>query len=416
MRVVLGVGGGIAAHKAIDVLRAMQQRGHEVQVVMTRASQEFIQPLAFAALSGKKVITSLFSQDGSQDTLSSAVEHIAVARDNDLLVVAPATADLLAKFAGGQADDFLTTLNLALRPSQVVLAPAMNTAMWEHPATRANLETLRSFGCLIVDPAEGWLACGTMGAGRLADPLHIAEAVDARLAPEPKQDLEGETILITAGPTQEPIDPVRYISNRSSGKMGYAIAEAALSRGARVILISGPVNIPAPAHSELTSVRTAKEMRKAVLDHLEEASIIIKSAAVADYQVTEVPKQKLKKTAARLSLELDPTPDILAEVGQKKGDRLLIGFAAETENLIEEARRKMVSKQCDMVVANLINQDGLGFESDRNQVEIITRAGERVQAGPANKCEIADRILDQVSTLRLSLRSADGQPVLKSSA
>ena len=382
----------------------MQQRGHEVQVVMTHAAQEFIQPLTFASLTGKKVITDLFPQDGAQDTLSSSVEHIAVARENDLLVVAPATADLLAKFAGGQANDFLTTLYLAFKPSQVLLAPAMNSAMWEHPATRANLETLRAYGCRIVDPDEGWLACGTVGAGRLADPARIAESIDGFMESKAKQDLSGETVLITAGPTQEPIDPVRYISNRSSGKMGYALAEAALSRGARVILVSGPVHIPAPARAELTSVTTARQMRVAVLEHLDEATIIIKAAAVADYHVADVPKQKLKKTAARLSLELDPTPDILAEVGQRKGDRLLIGFAAETENLIEEARRKMTSKHCDMVVANLINQDGLGFESDRNQVEIITSSGERVHAGPAEKREIADRILDEVAMLRLSLR------------
>lgn len=406
MRVVLGVGGGIAAYKAAEVVRALQQRGHEVQAVMTRAAQEFVQPLTFAALTGRKVITGLFSQDGAEDTLSSAVEHIAVAQEHDLLVVAPATADLLAKFAAGLSDDFLSTLYLAFK-GQVVLAPSMNSSMWEHPATRANLETLRRRGCLIVDPDDGWLACGSVGAGRLADPLRIADSVDMLSGLKQKQDLAGETVLITAGPTQEPIDPVRYISNRSSGKMGYALAEAALGRGARVILISGPVNIPAPGRSELTSVRTAQEMRTAVLEHLDEATIIIKSAAVADYHVSEVPKQKLKKTAARLSLELDPTPDILAEVGQKKGDRLLIGFAAETENLIEEARRKMVSKQCDMVVANLINQDGLGFESDRNQVEIITRSGERVQAGPADKREIADRILDQIAILRLSLRAVD---------
>jgi phosphopantothenoylcysteine decarboxylase/phosphopantothenate--cysteine ligase len=408
MRVVLGVGGGIAAYKAAEAVRALQQRGHEVQVVMTRAAQEFIQPLTFAALTGKKVITGLFSQDDAQETLSSAVEHIAVAQENDVLAVAPATADLIAKFALGLADDFLTTLYLAFK-GQVVLAPAMNSAMWEHPATRANMETLRRRGCVIVDPDEGWLACGTVGAGRLADPLRIAESIDALTGLKHKQDLEGETVLITAGPTQEPIDPVRYISNRSSGKMGYALAEAALRRGARVILVSGPVNIPAPGGIELTLVRTAREMRKAVLEHLAEATIIIKSAAVADYHVSEVPKQKLKKTAARVSLELDPTPDILAEVGQKKGDRLLIGFAAETENLIEEARRKMISKHCDMVVGNLINQDGLGFESDRNEVEIITRSGDRVHAGPANKRDIAERILDQVALLHLSLRAADAK-------
>jgi phosphopantothenoylcysteine decarboxylase/phosphopantothenate--cysteine ligase len=404
MRLVVGVGGGIAAYKSADLVRALQQRGHDVQVVMTRAATEFVQPLTFAALTGHKVVTGLFSQSGGEETLSSAVEHIALAHDNDVLIVAPATADLLARFAHGLADDFLTTLYLAF-PGKVVLAPAMNTAMWDHPATKANLDLLRGRGCSVVDPDEGWLACGTLGAGRLPDPVRIAEHIDSFI--RRKQDLGGESILVTAGPTQEALDPVRYVSNRSSGKMGYAIAQAAEQRGARVVLISGPVTIPEPPRIKVVHVRTAHEMRKAVLEHLEDASIIIKSAAVADYYIANVPQQKLKKTATRLSLELDPTPDILAEIGQRKGDRLLIGFAAETENLLEEARRKMVSKDCDMLVANLVNRDGLGFEADQNEVEIITRSGKTVHAGPAEKREIAERILDQVATLRLSLRAIE---------
>ncbi|MBV9610944.1 MAG: bifunctional phosphopantothenoylcysteine decarboxylase/phosphopantothenate--cysteine ligase CoaBC [Acidobacteriaceae bacterium] len=404
MRVVLGVGGGIAAYKSAELVRALQQRGHQVQVVMTRAAQEFIQPLTFASLTGRKVITGQFSQTGGEETLSSAVEHIAVAQENDVLLVAPATADLLAKFASGFADDFLSTLHLAFT-GRVVLAPAMNSAMWSHPATQANLDILRKRGCAIVEPDEGWLACGTLGPGRLADPEQIAATVDSLT--RQRTDYQGEFVLVTAGPTQEPIDPVRYISNRSSGKMGYAIAEMAARRGAQVVLISGPVNLPVPPNVERIPVRTAQEMRKAVLEHLADSTIIIKSAAVADYYVSEIPNQKLKKTATRLSLELDPTPDILAEIGQQKGDRLLIGFAAETHNLIEEARRKMISKHCDMVVANLVSQDGLGFESDRNEVEIITRCGQMVHAGPADKSEIAEKILDQVATLRLSLRTVD---------
>ncbi|HEY3939750.1 MAG TPA: bifunctional phosphopantothenoylcysteine decarboxylase/phosphopantothenate--cysteine ligase CoaBC [Bryobacteraceae bacterium] len=404
MRVLVGVGGGIAAYKAAELVRALQQRGHEVQVILTRAAQEFIQPLTFAALTGRKVITGLFSQDSAQDTLASAIEHIAVAQENDVLVVAPATADLLAKFACGLADDFLSTLHLAFA-GPVVLAPAMNNVMWAHPATQANLDTLRRRGCAIVDPDEGWLACGTIGAGRLASPERIAAEVDSLMST--KRDLEGESLLITAGPTQEAIDPIRYLSNRSSGKMGYAIAEAAARRGARVVLVSGPVNLPPPPNIEVIPVRTAQEMRKAVLDHLDSATIIIKAAAVADYYLAKVPQQKLKKTATRLSLELDPTPDILAEIGQQKGDRLLIGFAAETENLLEEARRKMISKKCDMLVANLVNRDGLGFESEQNEVDIITRSGQTVHAGPADKREIAARILDQVALLRLSLHAVD---------
>lgn len=404
MRVVLGVGGGIAAYKSAELVRSLQERGHEVRVVMTRAAEGFIRPLTFAALTGRKVITGLFSDRSADETLSSAVEHIAVAQSNDLLVVAPATADVIAKFAHGLADDFLSTLYLAFT-GRVVIAPAMNTAMWEHPATQANLDTLRGRGCSIVDPGDGWLACGSVGAGRLADPERLAAHVDSLVYQ--KHDLKGEYLLVTAGPTQEPIDPVRYISNRSSGKMGYAIADAAAKRGARVLLVSGPVNIPVPAGVELVPVQTAQQMRSAVLDHLPEATIIIKSAAVADYYVSEIPKQKLKKTQTRLSLELDPTPDILAEIGHRKGDRLLVGFAAETQNPIEEARRKMISKQCDMMVANLVGRNGTGFESDRNEVEIITRSGQTVHAGPADKKQIAERILDQVATLRLSLRTVD---------
>ncbi len=404
MRIVLGVGGGIAAYKSAELVRALQERGHQVQVVMTRAAQEFIQPLTFSALTNRKVITSLFSSPSDSDILSSAVEHIAVAQENDVLVIAPATADLLAKFASGFADDFLSTLYLAFA-GQVILAPSMNTAMWEHPATQENLKTLRDRGCSVVDPDSGWLACGTIGAGRLADPVSIAERVEA--LKQQKRDFEGEIVLVTAGPTQEPLDPVRYISNRSSGKMGYALARTAATRGARVILISGPVGIARPHNIEIIPVRTAQEMRKAVLDNMSGASIIIKNAAVSDYYVSEVPRQKLKKTAARLSLELDPTPDILAEIGERKGDRLLIGFAAETQNLLDEARRKMVSKNCDMLVANLVDKEGLGFESDQNEVEMITRSGKTIHAGPADKQEIAERILDQIATLRLSVRAMD---------
>jgi len=404
MRVMLGVGGGIAAYKAAELVRQLQQRGHEVQVIMTRAAREFVQPLTFATLTGQKVVTDLFGQESASETLASAVEHIGLAQKSNALIVAPATADLLAKFASGLADDFLTTFHLAFI-GPIILAPAMNTAMWEHPATQKNLETLRARGCFVVDPDDGWLACGTVGAGRLPDPERIAAELD--LLAEQKKDLTGESVLITAGPTQEALDPVRYISNRSSGKMGFAMAEAAARRGARVLLISGPVNLPAPGNVEVIRVKTAQDMRKAVLENLEQSSIIVKSAAVADYYLAEVPQQKLKKTATRLSLELDPTPDILAEIGQQKGDRLLIGFAAETENLISEARRKMMAKQCDMLVANLVNRDGLGFESDLNEVDILTRSGRTVHAGPGAKKEIAEKILDQVAMLRLSLSTAE---------
>jgi phosphopantothenoylcysteine decarboxylase / phosphopantothenate---cysteine ligase len=402
VRIVLGVGGGIAAYKAAELVRALDRRGHEVQVVLTDAAQQFITPLTFAALSRKRVITDLFAPDTSGEaTLSSAVEHIGVAQENELLVIAPATADLLAKFAHGLANDFITTLYLAFT-GPVVLAPAMNTNMWNHPATQANTALLRQRGHVFVDPDEGWLACGTTGAGRLADIETIASTVEQ--VAHPKQDLEGETVLVTAGPTQEPLDPVRYITNRSSGKMGYAIAEAAAHRGAEVILISGPVHIPAPPGVRVIPVKTATEMRDVVMAHLATASVIVKTAAVADYHLRHIPEQKMKKTAARLSLELDPTPDILAEVGRKKEDRLLIGFAAETEHVIEEARRKLTTKNCDMVVGNLVGQEISGFESDLNEVYLVTRSGEPLHTGPAPKREIAERILDQVLPLRLAAR------------
>ncbi len=396
MRILLGIGGGIAAYKSAELARLLMQRGHAVQAVMTKAAQEFIQPLTFAALTGRKTLTDLFA-------IESAIEHVTVGQENDLLVIAPATADLMAKMAHGLADDFLTTLYLAF-PGPVVLAPAMNSGMWNHPATQANLAALRARGHRIVEPESGWLACGMTGPGRQADPETIASAIE-RALPH-RQDLEGETVLITAGPTQEPLDPVRYISNRSSGKMGYALAEAAAARGARVILISGPVHLKPPQGVETIPVRTAVEMRERVFENLAPATIVLKAAAVADFHLSKPPEQKVKKTAARISLELDPTPDILAELGSKKGDRLLIGFAAETQDLQREARRKLESKNCDMVVGNLVGPD-TGFDSDENEVTLALRTGENVEIGRAPKREIADRILDEALKLRLAIHAAD---------
>lgn len=403
MKVILGVTGGIAAYKAAEVARSLMERGVTVQVVMTDGAQEFVRPLTFAALTGQKVITNMFGTGSADETLSSSVEHIRVAQDNQALVVAPATADSLAKFTHGLANDFLSTLYLAFQ-GPVVMAPAMNTNMWEHPATRENLEVLKRRGHVIVEPGEGLLACGTYGAGRLAEPEAIVDAVMRVL--NPRRDLEGETVLITAGPTQEPLDPVRYVSNRSSGKMGYALAESAVSRGARVILVSGPVHLPEPRDLTLVRVSSAREMYAAVMGHVAESTIIIKSAAVADYHLAEIPQQKMKKTATRLTLELEPTPDILAAVGKVKGDRLLIGFAAETQNLLDEARRKLTSKNCDMVVANLVSQKGIGFESDQNEVTLVPRYGDPIQLRRAEKREIAEQIFDHVLTLRLALHAA----------
>jgi phosphopantothenoylcysteine decarboxylase / phosphopantothenate---cysteine ligase len=404
MRILLGVGGGIAAYKSAELARLLIERGHEVQVAMTAAAQEFIRPLTFAAITGKKVITGIFDQAGADSTLSSAIEHIAVAQDNEALAIAPATADLIAKLAHGIADDFLTTAYLAFT-GPVTVAPAMNAKMWLHPATQSNIEALRGRGHCIVDPEDGYLACGMVGPGRLAAIDAIADAIEREW--QRSRDLEGETVLITAGPTQEPLDPVRYISNRSSGKMGYALAEAAARRGARVILISGPVHLDPPRNVEIIRVRTAAQMREKVFENLDPADIVVKAAAVADFHLAKIPGQKIKKTAARISLELDPTPDILAELGRKKNGRLLIGFAAETENLQQEARRKLESKNCDMIVGNLVGGDSGGFESDENEVVLALRTGKTISLPRASKTEVAARIFDEALKLRLALAAAD---------
>jgi phosphopantothenoylcysteine decarboxylase/phosphopantothenate--cysteine ligase len=403
MHVVLGVGGGIAAYKAAELARSLMRQGYTVNPVLTRSACEFITPLTFAALTGRKVITDLFGNRSADEILASSVEHIQVAQENQVLVVAPATADLLAKFAHGLADDFLSTLYLAFAGA-VVLAPAMNTNMWNHPATVANMATLRARGHRIVGPDAGELACGTVGPGRLAELDQIVAAVNA--AALNRDDLSGEVVLISAGPTQEPLDPVRYITNRSSGKMGYALAEAAVARGARVILVSGPVHIPVPPGVEVVDVRSAHEMRDAIVGRMDEASIIIKSAAVADYHVANVSPNKIKKTATRLSLDLDPTPDILAEVGARKGDRLLIGFAAETNEMVAEARRKMQTKKADMVVGNFVNVAGTGFESDLNEVTLVMSTGETIPVARATKREIAHSIFDHALRLRLALHAS----------
>lgn len=410
MRVTLGVCGGIAAYKAAELARALQERGSTVQVVMTEAARQFVQPLTFAALTSEKVITGLWaaSSAAADETLSSAVEHIRVAQETDVLAVAPATADILAHFAHGFADDFLTTLYLAFT-GPVVLAPAMNTNMWQHPATRHNIDLLRGRGHVVIEPGQGLLACGVVGPGRLPDTAVIADTVisaDERTRRAQRQDLGGETVVITAGPTAEPLDPVRFLTNRSSGKMGFSLAEAAQTRGARVILITGPVSLPDPRDVEVIHVTTASEMRLAVLDHVEDATIIIKSAAVADYRVANVSPHKIKKTSARLTLELEPNPDILAELGQKKGDRLLIGFAAETDEMVSEARRKLHAKNADMIVGNWVNREGTGFHSDYNQVVLVTRTGETIELPHASKRDIADQILDQALRLRLALHAS----------
>jgi phosphopantothenoylcysteine decarboxylase/phosphopantothenate--cysteine ligase len=402
MKVALGVTGGIAAYKAAELVRLLQDRGIRVQVIMTRAAQEFVRPLTFAALSGEKVITELFGEAAQEPNIESAVEHIAVAQATDALVVAPATADVIAKFAHGEANDFLTTLYLATT-APVVIAPAMNVNMWEHAATQANVETLRQRGVRIVDPDSGYLACGMIGAGRLAANEKIVDAVLTALGATP--DLKGETILLTAGGTREPIDPVRYIGNRSSGKMGYALAEAAVRRGAKVILISGPTALKPPASVEFISVQTAREMRDAVMTNLERSSVVIKAAAVADFTVRNAAEQKIKRKGP-ITLELEPTADILAEVGARKGSRIVIGFAAETHDTLENARKKLQSKSLDAIVLNDVSQPGIGFDSERNAVTILS-ATSAENLPEMSKWEVAHRVLDAVVKIKSTRYTRD---------
>jgi phosphopantothenoylcysteine decarboxylase/phosphopantothenate--cysteine ligase len=395
MKIALGVCGGIAAYKAAEIVRLLQDRGVRVQVVMTRAAQEFVRPLTFAALSGEKVITDLFGSEDQQANVDSAIEHIAVAQSIDALLVVPATADLIARFAQGIANDFLSTLYLATT-APVIIAPAMNVNMWNHPATQANLEILRKRGVRIVEPGSGYLACGMVGEGRLAANESVLAATLEALGAS--QDLAGETVLVTAGPTCEKIDPVRYLTNRSSGRMGYAIAESALRRGARVLLVSGPTSIAPPAAADLTRVETAEEMRTAVLRLFPESTVVIKSAAVADFRPKDNLGQKIKRKGP-MTLELEPTTDILAELARNKTSQIIVGFAAETENVLENARKKLASKSLDAIVSNDVSREGVGFDSDRNAVTIITH-DEVVEVPETSKWEVAQRVLDQVVKLR----------------
>jgi len=398
MRVTVGVSGGIAAYKAAELVRALQRQALEVHVVMTAAAGKFVQPLTFAALTGHKVITSLWDEwdagDGSIE--QNGIEHIGEAQWADALVVAPATANILAKFAHGIADDFLSTLYLATT-APVLVAPAMNVNMWEHPATQANLETLRARGVRVVEPGTGELACGMVGAGRMAEPEAIAGAVLDALGRS--RDLAGEIVLVTAGGTREPLDPVRFIGNRSSGKMGYALAEAAHSRGAKVILISGPSALHPPAHCELVKVTTADQMRQAVLERMTEATLIIKAAAVADYRPVNVSEQKLKRTGP-MTLELAPTEDILAEVvRRRRPGQLIVGFAAETENRMENGRAKLLAKGADAIVVNDVSGEGMGIDADLNAAAFLTLTTS-IELPELPKRNLADRILDEILSLR----------------
>ena len=403
MRITLGVTGGIAAYKSAELVRRLQDEGHSIQVVMTRAAREFITPLTFAALSGQRVITDLFTnQPGGEGSLDSSIDHIAVAQRTDLLLVAPATADILAKFARGVADDFLTTLYLACT-APVVIAPAMNINMWQHVATQENVATLRVRGVRIVEPSEGYLACGMTGSGRLAEQEEILKAVREVLKTE--QDLAGETVLVTAGPTCEDIDPVRFLTNRSSGKMGYAVAASAAGRGARVALVSGPTSLETPQGVERIDVRTAEEMLRAVQERFTACTMAVFAAAVADYRPAEKASQKIKRGKDTVTLRLEPNPDILATVAREKGERLVIGFAAETERVAENARKKLTLKNADLVVANDISSEGAGFDHDTNIVTLFSRDGRDLPLPRLSKAEAAQRILDEALRLRSALKS-----------
>ncbi len=405
MKITVGVTGGVAAYKAAELVRELQRKALDVHVVMTDGAQRFIQPLTFAALTGHRVITSLWQDEqagGSAREASpaedrhSSIDHIEAAQTTDALVVAPATADTLARFAHGRADDFLSTLYLATT-APVILAPAMNVRMWEHPATQANVALLVERGARIVPPATGELACGMVGAGRLAPVESIVETVLSVL--HHSNDLAGETILITAGGTREAVDPVRFLGNRSSGKTGYALAEAARRRGARVVLVSAPTALRPPAGVECVQVITAQQMRDAVFAHLDQATIVIKAAAVADYRPRALAEQKLKRSGP-LVLELEPTEDILAEIVRRRAPGVLvIGFAAETENVLTHGRDKLLRKGADAIVLNDVSREGVGFDADRNAATFLTGAT-AIDLPEMAKSALADRILDETLCLR----------------
>jgi phosphopantothenoylcysteine decarboxylase/phosphopantothenate--cysteine ligase len=398
-KVTLGVTGGIAAYKSAELVRALQQHSLDVHVVMTRAAEEFVRPLTFATLTGHKVITSMWQTDAYE---SGSIEHISEAESTGLLLVAPATAHTLAKFAHGLADDFLSTLYLATT-APVIVAPAMNVNMWNHAATQANLATLLQRGVEIIEPGSGYLACGMIGSGRLAEIDAIVHAVLARIQRVNENDLAGETVLITAGGTREPIDPVRFIGNRSSGRMGYALAEAARARGAKVILISAPAALATPAGCARIDVTTASQMHTAVLAHLPQATMVIKAAAVSDFRPAAAAAQKLKRSGP-LTLTLEPTEDIAQSVAARRNPgTLLIAFAAETaidtQELIRNAREKLERKGADAIIANDVSQPGLGFDSEQNAATFITATRE-VTFPAQSKLSLAHRILDEVAQLR----------------
>lgn len=392
---ILGVTGSIAAYKAVYLLRELTRLGAGVTVVLTEAAQKFVGPLTWRTLSGRPVLTDLFDPE-----TEAAVEHVALAERADALLVAPATANVLAKAAHGIADDFLTTLLLACR-GPLLMVPAMDGGMWNHPAVQSNVATLRSRGVAVLDPEVGELASGLSGPGRFPEVEVIVEALSRLLTP--RKDLSGERILVTAGPTREPVDPVRYLSNRSSGKMGYAIALAALRRGAEVVLVSGPTALTPPPGAVFVPVQTVEEMREAVLQHLPAVSVVIKAAAVADYRPAQASAAKIASKQERLSIRLAPTPHILTEVAAKKGRAFLVGFAAETHDVAAHAREKLRTTGIDLLVANDVSRAGIGFESDDNEVLLLDRWGGVQELPRMPKLQVAHAILDRILSLRAAV-------------
>jgi len=393
MKIALGVSGGIACYKAAEILRRLQDRGFDVVVAMTKGATQFVTPLTFRALSGHKVYVDMFDGAATGGDFDGAFDHILVAESVDLFLVAPATADCIAKLAAGMANDFLTTFHLAVT-APVVIAPAMNTRMWQHPSVQANLRTLETRGVRVIAPETGLMACKTVGPGRLAPVETIVDFVSDLLAR--KADLQGRRILVTAGPTVEDIDPVRFISNRSSGKMGFAIARAAADRGADVTLISGPTEIEFP---NVIRVRSTEEMRRAVVDHFDGVDVVIKAAAPLDFRPATQAQQKLKKSSADANIQLEATPDILLELGKRKNGKILVGFAAETENLQKNGQEKLKAKNLDLIVINPVGGPDSGFASDTNRATILDANGGVQEIPLVSKSAMADAILDRVVEL-----------------
>ena len=398
MKVALGVSGGIAAYKAVEVLRGLQRAGCVVRVAMTRRACEFIQPLTFRALSGSHVIVDDYAPDNPDP-----IAHITFSQSADLLIVAPATANIIAKFANGVADDFLTSTYLACS-APVLVAPAMNTTMWEHPATQRNLQRLRADGVYLIEPDAGEMACGTIGPGRLSEPERIVAAALEILSKsklDQKKDLAGERFLITVGATREEIDPVRFISNRSSGRMGFALAEAALRRGGEVTVVTGATTATPPSGIRIVPALSAEEMSQAVARERVNASVFIGAAAVADYRPSQRADQKIKKTDDSITLTLERTPDVLSQVAASRSNGMLVvGFAAETENVLDNARAKLRSKNLDVIIANDVAREDSGFDSANNAITIITKDDEAIELPLMSKTEAANRILDVIARLR----------------